>query len=250
MVIYKPIQFDAALHERGEREEVRSETVLELAWDVAASLVARHPGRLRVVEAHPISIYDCVAVLDLKPRPGPASFLAYLNLAGHVTTQFEGRMASDDRFNWSEILHTTDRTNYVIKQIEGATGLRRPSITPRIRTTSIGPLVLAQIAAISAGGPARFTIRAGFGFDSDDAPFRSELFDHFSQISPWEFRSDDIPEASRFWFVLAQNGDPVVAIDTGSGVAYTPRGRQASLLTVYRSEENDISRAAESALYL
>ena len=246
---YKPIQLDEELHARGEREQLSPEEVRALAWDVAAVLIRRHPGRLWVVEAHPAPTYDCLSILDVPPRAAEPSFLVHLNLEGHLTTMYDARMADPERrFNWFEVLHAPDRTEYVIKQLEGATGLRRLSSNPQLSRRSIGPAVLACLAAESCSGPVTWALRAGFGFDSDFEPFRVELFEQFPQLPTWELRNGDLPAACRFWFVLTPGDVPVLAIDTERGIAHQLHGGSIQLHDAYLAERRDLTSVIDSAL--
>jgi hypothetical protein len=239
----KPIQLNPGLHARGERVELPREVTRELAWWVASELVRRHPGRLRAVEAHPISIYDCVSIIDMKQRPGPAAWLAHLNLEGHITTVQRGELADpDNRFNWYEVLKADNPREYVVKQIEGSVGLRRINKTPRTVERTIGPRCIARFAQLAAASNETWEIRAGFGFDSDDAPYRAELFRAFPNIPTHELRAGDVPDASRFWFVVAPDETPMVAIDTENGLGWSEGGGPIPLLWVYRTEARSLDR--------
>lgn len=243
MLKHKPIQLRSELHARGERVELPVEVTTRWAWWVASELVRRHPTQLRVVEAHPAN-YDCISVITMKPSPTPDSFLVHLNLGGHITTVESGALADlDRRFNWYEVMKAHDRREYVIKQIEGSVGLRRVNTTPRTSKRSIGPRCLARLAESFAGNSEGWTIRAGFGFDSYwPELYRADLFGAFPDISVEALRGGDIPDASRFWFIIDPTDRVVAAIDTEAGLGWGYSDDRITLLDVYRSERRDLGR--------
>ena len=55
-------------------------------------------------------------------------------------------------------------------------------------------------------------------------------------------RGGDIPDASRFWFIIDPTDRPVAAIDTEAGLGWGYSGDRIPLLGVYRSERSDLIR--------
>ena len=240
------LELDPDIHELGEQATLPFPLVTALAWWVSAELVRRHPHRrLRIVEAHPISIYDCVTILDLASSRAESQWLVHLNLEGHITPEAmipDGDL--DRRFNWYEVLAASDRRTYVVEQLERVLGLTPPATTPPTTERSIGPRLLARFAASAALSARTWRIRAGFGFGSDWGPFREDLFEAFPMIPTDRFVDHEIPESSRFWFICDHEGQPRTAFDLENGIAWTPESREAGhhLLGMYGAHGSSLDR--------
>ena len=209
-------------------------------------MIRRHPRRLRVVEAHPIDIYDCISLIDLRAPPGPDTFIAHFNLHGHITLggRYGAQYEDDNRFNWYEVLAAADRRTYVVEQLEGALELRAPRATPRTTTRSIAARCIARFAAAAALSNQPWHIRAGFGFDSDYELARRHLFAPFDGIPSEELVGGDIPPASKYWFICDRDDHPTAAFDLERGLSWEPgvRGAGLPLIRLYRHHEERLDR--------
>lgn len=261
-MVAKRLKFDQRLHEAGERCPVEDKSVSRaLAWWIAAELVRRHPGRLQIIETHPMDgHYDCISVFDQGVEgAGDPGIVLHMNVdpGTHITHRswFSDESEDETRFNWLEVLLCGDRRRYVVKQLERVEGLPSPSRTPSTRPESIGPLVIAAFLQRSLLGPAKWQALNGVEDPAYGDNIRSELF---SAIPGARIASDcgidgvdHLQPEYRFWFLAEENRDgstdaPTVAIDTWAGLLWRADGPEVDLMSVYSDESRSLDRVVSA----
>ena len=221
------IRFDAHLHELGERCPVENLQIsLSLAWWIAADLIRRHPGELRVIETHPGGgQYTCISVYRVASSGDPLVVHMNVDPGAHLTPASWFRRTDGERFNWLEVLLTSDRREYVSQQLEVAEGLPAVATTPSTTSASIGPLVVAAFLERSVLGPARWST-ANLVTDSDDGiGLRQDLLQIFPGLAVAGTLTSSVDDpAFGVWFIGPPANDwevdisePAFAVDTARG---------------------------------
>lgn len=226
---------DLGLHRLGEKTvSVRRYSVRQgLAWMIAADLVRRHPGRLRVVETHP-HMYDQVSVFARdETEDGGWALIVHLNkeLDGHLTHQSWFGEAGQERLTWLEVLLAENPRTEIVEPIERIEGLATPTTSPPTTSWSVGPRMLAGFAQRTMFGPLPWLLLNGMADSDYGANPREWLFNQFPALekSRSVSRSDDfgrIPEW-RYWFIVEgedsthENARALLAVDTIAGLAYS-----------------------------
>lgn len=223
---------------------------LALAWTVGAELVRRHPHQLRLIDTSPHTYGPALTVWRLAGfHKGPCLYMT-LGKEMHLTpvnTNWEG----SGRFNWLDVLLTTNRRSYVVAQLEQVLNLPSPNTTPATTHTSIGPRLVAAFLTRTALNQPRWTVTGGVGADDDDIFVRDDLFRAMPQVAedatthrdvehPWELAQ------ARYWFLRAAKNSkpaasPVLAIDMFAGQAWTDSAR-FDLPDLYRKGGRSLDR--------
>lgn len=254
------IRFDELLHFAGEEWSVQNTQLsTTLAWWVAAELVRRHPGELRVIETHPGGgQYNCVSVYRITDEDGP-EVVVHMNVdaGAHLTHGSWFDRGDDERFNWLEVLLCDNRRSYVVEQLERLGGLSSPTPTPRTTSESIGPMVISAFLERSVLGPARWTATNGVADSDGGLEVRRQLFDQFpdaaGHVSSVEGGLDGYGEY-RFWFVGPAGdagefslAEPAFVVDTWTGHLWA-RGRdRIDLLEGYTTVDRSLDALVSSA---
>jgi hypothetical protein len=246
------IRLDPHLHHVGEGVAVPLPIARAAAWWIAAELVRRHPGGLRVIETHPGGgLYDCISIYRTG-SPDGEPLVAHLNLLGHIThgRWFHGDAddGTDRRFNWFEVIASNDRRGYVIEQLERVEGLSSPKATPRTTRRSIGPLLLAHAALTISAPHSRWNIRNAY---CDTSGYDSGLYEWARAFPDLDLtpRPGDLfgEPGYRYWGVLDDEGRARCAIDTSRGLAWRADepGRSIDLIGEYEKRQRDLIRVAK-----
>lgn len=235
-----------------------------LAWRVGAEIARRHPGKIRLLETHPLGgAYDVLAVYfrdedaDATPDGEWRSVLSMNTYQPGATLTHEswfGQAAESDRFTWLEVLLCPDLRTDIIEPIEQAEGLGSPTATPATTSATIGPRLLATFSERTAfvRKPWRLVngVRDSSGYDEG---IRAALFDDLPGLAEHRKirRNDDIigiPEY-RFWFAvegdLDEHGPARLAVDTVHGTVFTTSG-PADLMALYDQHGHQIDAVANA----
>ncbi len=247
------VTFNEPLHSLGERLHVPTFALRQaLGWSVGAELVRRHPNRIRLLETFPHQYGRALSpyLMGEEDRPGQLLGVFTYGREMHITLFVEH--SSSGRFNWLDLLLAENRQHYVVRQLEFAFGLQKPSKTPPTQLASIGPRAIAAFLERSALGRDRWLMRSGTGQDDDDIFVNNELFRAMPQVAadlvrhrahnhPWGLGE------SRYWFLCPiRNGiprDPVLSIDVVDGIAWSSSRR-----TDLMSEYNTLSRRLDAVV--
>jgi hypothetical protein len=239
--VTRMLRLDEELHARGETTPVEDWLTMQaLGWWIAAELVRRHPGDLIPYLTGGDFQNDCLAVSRFEPvtPDGPQRLIVMMNRqpSGHLThVSWFGDPANQERFNWLEVLLTTDRLTYVVEQLEREAGLPSPSQTPATTEASVG--VRAISAFLNRTMLQRKSWVATCGVwegGQGDAGFNDDLFDAvpgMNAVNPrLTQREFEIPrESCRFWFLRPtirsnappefqpEAGPPTIGLDVLSG---------------------------------
>jgi hypothetical protein len=261
----QPIRFDESLHAAGEQVNVPSHALRQaMAWWIASEMVRRHPLDLRVAEWHPMDGgYDCVSLFRRDPDGGQWNgWVDSVHLhkgegSTHIAPSAWFATTSDERFNWLEILLSTDRRSYVVEQLERVEGFRSPGATPSTVAQSIGPLLISSFLARTALTQDKWLMMNGYGDTWGEQ--RDWLFAPFADADRLRGsrESEDlfaIPE-TRYWFITeAPPGYPDqnsvtahVAIDVVNGLAWTSTRRWV-LLEAYERVSRRLSSLVQEVL--
>jgi hypothetical protein len=243
----KPIEFNEALNDAAERLQMfrRHEVNQAIAWWVAAELVRRHPGRLRLVHTHPHQ-YDCISVYhDARPDNAGESdwhHLMWLNQLGHITLDNNGRDTDGRRYTWPEVLACESPRDYVVAQLERACGLRVPQQTPPTSTATIGPRIISAFLVRTIFSARSWTMVGGVSVNEHDTSVNEHLFAEIPEANRARMRDtagevQRKPE-TRYWFLTTRGPKPndnrvFLAIDCADGLLYPKDGPVSDLMDEY-----------------
>ena len=204
-----------------------------LSWRLAAEVMGRHPGELRLVEAHGGGgQYDELRIYG-RSAEQPATFLISLNRSGGA--HFRGADAAPWVTFWEDALAAEDPKAIVDEQLEGRAELASDghlrAATPEVVTVRVIALLLAHTAFERE----RWEARSGCCDSSYGTSVRHTYFDPFPlchQRLEHKEPGDLMGEPGyRFWF-LVKNGDPRLAFEE-NGRAWDRDGEELNVVARY-----------------
>lgn len=247
----KYLRLNPDVHTAGEGAvQVQSHSLRQAcAWWVGAELVRRHPDDLFIIETHPGGgQYDCVTVIKRGKQRGPSDLTLLnmnKNLGGHFQTAYE----TEERFNWLDVLLTTDRRREVVEQIERLHDLPSPTNTPPTTHKSIGPRLISGFLQRTALGPRNWLAENGVADSSAwGSGVRESLFKSVPGMASASKQKlpDDLlgVPGYRFWFLCQMSANvsenhsegllpPEFGVDTWTGHIWNGSGQRINLMEMY-----------------
>jgi hypothetical protein len=208
-----------------------------ISWRLAVEVLRRHPGELRLLEAHGGGgQYDELRIYQRVDLNADSPFLISFNRAGGVHFGIPG---VESWHIWAYAF-SRDDPKQVVDELERRAGLvshgKLPAETPDVLTLR----VIAALLGSAAFERGQWEARSG-SFDSSgyDTSAREELFEPFplcqgrlTQSEP----SDILGEpAFRFWFLLRDHKPLLAFEDTGR--VWDRDGEEINLLSRFRREQ-------------
>jgi hypothetical protein len=210
------------------------------SWRLAAEIVRRYPRRFTIIELHPGGgQYDCLCVVN---PDGPFELeRIYMNRVGSVFVWRRGKPEDEYwawRGAWAEVVSTED-PKPLVDRVCSKAGLAPVSPPPATSQATIAYRVIAAFLTHTAFGRIQWECRNGY---EDTSGWECSVREHyFAPFAGARARLEvklgrdvlGVP-ACRFWFLL-RNGEPVLALEGTSGLAWTLDGRVLDLLDLYRA---------------
>ncbi|NBS30179.1 MAG: hypothetical protein EBS76_06625 [Actinobacteria bacterium] len=246
------------LHRPGENLPLSNWPLVHAAaWWIAAELVRRHPGELRVYDTGSHFQYDVLAVSKMsrnKPTSG-SSAVVWMNRhsQGHLTTgSWFDDPSSTERFNWIDVLMAPNRLTYIIEQLEREAGLTSPKTSPTTKPNTIVPRIIAGFLARAAFTKKKWVAVNGVW---DNGVGEAETRDGLFSAVPGMKSKAPNPRGGffdestfRYWFLCPHTGPqdpgmhywpsndaapPAVGFDTESGHCWNGSGKRINLIERY-----------------
>ena len=206
-----------------------------VSWRLVAEVMRRHPGRLRLMEAHSGGgQYDQLCLYP-RPTPGDASFLVSLNRVG--SAYFGGLSGEPWTSIWTDVLAAEDPKD-VVDEMERLARLTSSAHVPPSTPDVLTVRAIAALLAPKAFERGRWECRNGcLDSSGGDSGVRERLFAAFPLCRErrYQTRPDDLfgEPAYRFWFVL-RDDEPVLAFED-NGLVWDRHEEQFNLVALRKA---------------
>lgn len=226
-----------------------------LAWWIAAEMVRRHPKALvvRGSDGH----HGPALLICRKPEPssnGGGQVFIPLGRNFGVVASGSGESVW---IGGADALLAGDRRTEVVGRLKEAIALPSRPATPPTVNESIGPRLIAAFLQRTALERERWWMTSGAGEDQDYGiwDMGQGLFEAMPQLAQdvanHERPDHSEPPEARYWFlrpiIRGRHGQPVVAIDTTAGVAWSTSERMP-LMTEYHKLDRSLDRLVSRVL--